>query len=118
MSYLNTDPTASKEDLLSAIRGAANQPHIPGLPLIPLATLLVKVSGEASESIADLKNHITELNKQNGRLQNWVVALALVALLATIVQTIVAVASYQSPLINSTRAEATPKPQPQVSAAP
>jgi hypothetical protein len=94
MSYLNTDPSVPKEDLLSAISAAATgQAHAPGLPLIPLATLLVKVSGEASETIADLKSHITELNRKNGRLQNWVIVLAVAALLATTVQAVVAVAS-------------------------
>jgi hypothetical protein len=45
---LDTDPTKPTEELLRNIRNAANQPHYPGLPLIGFATLLVKISQEAS----------------------------------------------------------------------
>ncbi len=94
MSYLDTDPTKPKQELLADIRAAAQQPHFPGLPLLPFANLLVKVGAEASETIESLKSHITELNEKNAKLQWWVVGLAIAAFISAVVQTIVAVAAF------------------------
>lgn len=91
MSFTDAKPTDSKENLLNDIFVAANQQHMPGLPLRPFAALMVKVANETGETVADLKAHITRLNDRNAKLQSWVVALALAALLSTIVQTAVAV---------------------------
>jgi hypothetical protein len=97
MSYLDADSTKPTQDLLNDIRAATQQPHFPGLPLLPFANLLVKVSYEASEAIDGLKAHISDLNEKNAKLQWWVVALAVAALLSTIIQTIFSVAAYVSP---------------------
>ena len=94
MSYLDTDPKKPTQELLADIRAATQQPHFPGLPLLPFANLLVKVGTEASETIESLKNHITELNEKNAKLQWWVVALAIAAFVSTVVQTVVAVAAF------------------------
>ncbi len=91
MSFTNANPTDSKESLLTDITAAANQGHMPGLPLRPLAALIVKVADEAAETVADLKEHITKLNKQNAKLQCWVIALAVAALIGTVVQTTAAI---------------------------
>ena len=68
MSYLDSDPTKPTQELLGDIRAATQQPHFPGLPLLPFANLLVKVSTEASEAIEGLRAHITDLNEKNARL--------------------------------------------------
>lgn len=94
MSYLDTDPNLPTQELLNDIRAATQQAHFPGLPLLPFAKLLVKVSGDASETIEGLKNHITELNEKNAKLQWWVVALAIAAFVSTVVQTVIAVAAF------------------------
>lgn len=93
MAYLNAKPTDSKEDLLRDIVTAAQQAHMPGLPLRPFAALLVKVGDETDETIADLKALIVHLDQKNSKLQFWVVALAVAALLASIAQIAVAVMS-------------------------
>lgn len=100
MSYLDIDPRKPTEELLADIRSAAQQPGHPGLALLPFANLLVKVSGNAEETIKDLKQHISDLNEKNGRLQNWVVVLAIASLLATVIQTAVSL-GYVTPA-NST----------------
>jgi len=91
MPYTDAKPTDSKENLLNDILAAANQRHMPGLPLRPFAALMVKVADETGETVADLKAHITRLNDRNAKLQSWVVALAVAALLSTVVQAAVAV---------------------------
>ena len=95
MSMFNRDPSKPYSELLANVQAAVSQDHAPGLPLLPLATLLVKVSTEANETIADLKKHITDLNEKNGKLQWWVVALAMAALFATITQTAIAVVTFR-----------------------
>ena len=97
MSYLNADPNKPTQELLSDIRAAAQQSHVPGLPLLPLANLLVKLGTEGSEAIDGLKAHITDLNEKNAKLQWWVVALAIAALLSTLIQTVFSIAAYISP---------------------
>nr|WP_297500012.1 hypothetical protein [Ferrovum sp.] len=98
MSYLDADPSKSKKELVNDILVAAvNQSKKPGLPLLPFGALLVKISEEASETITDLKNHITKLNEENAKLQWWVIALAVAALLSTLVQTVIAVTAYIYP---------------------
>jgi len=91
MSYLDAKPSDSKESLLADIMSAANQSHMPGLPLRPLGALIVKVADETAGTVADLKAHITQLNEQNANLQWWVVALAVAALIGTVVQTTAAI---------------------------
>lgn len=98
MSSLDADPSKPKKELFNDILDAAvNQSQRPGLPLLPFGALLVKISEEASETITDLKNHITKLNEENAKLQWWVVALAVAALLSTLVQTVIAVTAYVYP---------------------
>ena len=97
MSYFDADPTKPTQELLRDIQAATQQPHFPGLPLLPFATLLVKVSTEGSEAIEGLKAHITELNQKNAKLQWWVVALAIAALVSTLVQTVFSIAAYIAP---------------------
>ena len=97
MSYLDADPSQPKEQILNDIRSAAQQSHMPGLPLLPFGALLVKVGGEASETIAELKNHITRLNDENSKLQRWVLVLAIAALISTVVQTAFGVLAYVYP---------------------
>lgn len=88
MSFLDAKPTDSKDSLLSDIVSAAvSQRHAPGLPLRPFAALMIKVGDETAVTVADLKGHITRLNDENAKLQWWVVALALAALVSTLVQT-------------------------------
>ena len=48
MSYLDTDTTKPTQEILSDIRAAAQQSHMPGLGLLPFSTLLVRLSQEAS----------------------------------------------------------------------
>ena len=110
MSYLDADPTKPTQELLSDIREATQQPHFPGLPLLPFANLLVKVSTEGSEAIEELKAHITELNEKNAKLQWWVVALAIVALASTLVQTVFSVAAYVASPDSSHPSQAQSKP--------
>ena len=116
MSYLDKDPTKPTQELLSDILAAAQQRHVPGLPLLPFANLLVKVSTEGSEAIEGLKAHITDLNEKNAKLQWWVVALAIAALLSTLIQTIFSVAAYVAPPGNSQSAQ-TSSAQPEPSLA-
>jgi len=98
MSFLDADPSKPKKELLNDILDAAvNQRQSPGLPLLPFGALLVKISEEASETITDLKNHITKLNEENAKLQWWVIALAVAALLSTLVQTVITVTAYVYP---------------------
>jgi hypothetical protein len=106
MSYLDADPTKPTQELLSDIRAATQQPHFPGLPLLPFANLLVKVSTEGSEAIEGLKAHISDLNEKNARLQWWVVALAIAALVSTLIQTVFSVAAYVAPPAGSQSASA------------
>lgn len=80
MSFLDADPSKPKKELFNDILDAAvNQSQRPGLPLLPFGALLVKISEEASETITDLKIHITKLNEENAKLQWWVVVLAVTA---------------------------------------
>ena len=97
MSFLDAKPSDSKESLLNDIMSAANQSHMPGLPLRPLAALVVKVADETAETVANLKTHITHLNEQNEKLQWWVVALAVAALIGTVVQTAAALYALSAP---------------------
>ena len=101
MSFIDANPSHSKEQLLNDIFAAANQGHMPGLPLRPFAALVVKVANETAETVAELKAHITRLNEQNARLQWWVVALAVAALIGTIVQTGAAIYALQASPIRS-----------------
>jgi hypothetical protein len=111
MSYLDADPTKPTQELLSDIRAATQQPHFPGLPLLPFANLLIKVSTEGSEAIEGLKAHITELNEKNAKLQSWVVALAIAALVSTLIQTVFSVAAYVSSPVSSQPNQAQSTPQ-------
>ncbi|MDO8369292.1 MAG: hypothetical protein Q7S71_01000 [Candidatus Nitrotoga sp.] len=111
MSYLDAKPTDSKESLLNDIMAAANQSHMPGLPLRPFAALVVKVADETAETVSDLKAHITNLNQQNARLQWWVVALAIAALIGTVVQTAAALYALAAPSPSVAVGPAT-QPQP------
>lgn len=90
MSFFDTDPKKPIQGLLENVRSAAQQSHMPGLPLAPFATLLVRVSVEAHEAIESLKAHITSLNEKNAKLQWWVVALAIFSLIGTIAQVYIA----------------------------
>ena len=111
MSYFDADPTKPTQELLSDIRAATQQPHFPGLPLLPFANLLVKVSTEGSEAVEGLKAHITALNEKNGKLQWWVVALAIAALASTLIQTVFSVAAYIAPPGSSHSGQAQTAPQ-------
>lgn len=87
MSFLDTDPSRSTQEILNDVRAAAaNQSHMPGLPLVPASTLLVKIRGEMGQSIEDLKKLITALDEKNGKLQRAMVWLTVVTVLATLVQ--------------------------------
>ena len=97
MSFIDAKPSDSKESLLNDIMAAANQSHMPGLPLRPLAALVIKVADETAETVAGLKAHITHLNEQNAKLQWWVVALAVAALVGTFVQTAAAIYALAAP---------------------
>lgn len=98
MSFIDAKPTDSKESLLNDIMAAAGgQSHMPGLPLRPFAALVIKVADETAETVSDLKAHITKLNQQNARLQWWVVALAIAALVGTAVQTAAALYALAAP---------------------
>jgi hypothetical protein len=98
MSFIDAKPTDSKESLLNDIMvAAANQSHRPGLPLRPFAALVIKVADETAETVADLKAHISYLNDQNAKLQRWVVALAVAALVGTFVQTAAALYAVSAP---------------------
>lgn len=98
MSFTDADPSKPKKELINDIlQAAASQVDRQGLALVPFGALLVKISEEASETITDLKNHITKLNEENAKLQWWVVVLAVAALLSTLVQTVIAVTAYVYP---------------------
>jgi hypothetical protein len=94
---LDTDPNIPSDQLLRNIVHATQQPHFPGLALVPFATLMVKIAGEAEVTITKLQDHITHLDEKNGKLQFWVVALAVVSLVSTLVQTGIAVVTLQAP---------------------
>ena len=61
MSYLDADPTKPTNEILNDVRAAAGQSHMPGLPLLPFATLLVRLSQEASvtadKNLLNTKTH-------------------------------------------------------------
>ncbi len=102
MSFTDAKPSDPKEQLLNDISSSAiNQRHAPSLPLRPFAALMIKVADETADTVADLKAHITRLNEQNAKLQWWVVALAVAALIGTFVQTVVAIL----PLISTSKAD-------------
>lgn len=97
MALFDTDISKSDEELLSNIMAAVQQSHMPGLPFHPFSVLLIKISKKTGETIDDLKRHITELNHKNSTLQTWVMLLAIISLISTIIQTLIAVLTYFYP---------------------
>lgn len=79
MSVLDTDTTRPSNAILSDIREAATSQMQPGLALLPFATLLVKLSEEASVT-AD----------KNLRIQKNMIRLTVIILLISVSQLLVA----------------------------
>ena len=76
MSYFNIDPTRPVEELLGNVRRAATeQTNVPGLALTPFATLLVRLSQDASLT-AD----------KNLRIQHRMIVITCLVLAITIAQ--------------------------------
>jgi len=80
---LDRDTTKPTKKLLADIMSAAvNQSHMPGLVLVPFATLLVRLSEEASQT-----------TNQNMKIQSRMIVLTSIILGITIVQLLVAIIS-------------------------
>jgi hypothetical protein len=101
MSFLDTDTTRPAQEILSDIRAAATQQtHMPGLPLLPFATLLVRLSQEASVT-AD----------KNILIQKRMITITLIVLAISVAQLVLAFLQFQSSSpSNSQRIVATPQP--------
>ncbi|MBI2276490.1 MAG: hypothetical protein HYU74_03990 [Dechloromonas sp.] len=85
MSYLDADPTKPTDEILNNVRVAAVQSHIPGLPLLPFATLLVRLSQEASAA-AD----------KNLLIQKRMIVITVIVLAISIAQLVLAFLQFQS----------------------
>jgi hypothetical protein len=76
--------------------------------------------GNLQEHVVELHDHITNLNTSNTKIQQWVIALAVAALISTTVQTIVTVMAYVNTPTTETKSPAITvqpqKPAPQSSA--
>ena len=101
MSFLDADPNRPTAEILSDIRSAAaGQPHMPGLPLLPFATLLVRLSQEASAT-AD----------KNLLIQKRMIAITIIVLAISIAQLVLAFLQFQSSIPNNSQSiVAAPKP--------
>lgn len=84
------NPEASFDELQNSLHHAAQQSHSPGLGLISHAAILIKASNRTVIAVDELRAEIRRLDSKNGKLQNWVIGLAIASLLATCVQTYVA----------------------------
>lgn len=84
------DPEASFETLQNSLQQAAQQNVAPGLGLISHAAILIKTSKHTVKAVDELREEIRRLDSKNGKLQSWVISLAVASLLATCVQTYVA----------------------------
>ena len=100
MSFFDTDPTKPTPELLSDIRSAANHHGQPGLPLIPFATLLVRLSQEASVT-AD----------KNIQIQRRMIIITLIVLAISVAQLVLALLQFKASSPNDPqRIVATPQP--------
>ena len=97
---LGTDPTKPTQELLRDILAAAQQSHMPGLPLLPFATLLVRLSQESSAT-AD----------KNLLIQKRMIIITLIVLGISIAQLALAFLQFQAGVPNEPqRIVATPQP--------
>ena len=88
---LNADPNSSFEDLQRSLMVAVStNTQFPALGLISHAAILIKTSKNTVDAVDELREEIRRLDSKNGKLQNWVIGLAVVSLFATCVQTFVA----------------------------
>ena len=95
-----TDPTKPTQDILNDVRAATQQSHMPGLPLLPFATLLVRLSQEASAT-AD----------KNLLIQKRMIVITFIVLGISIAQLVLAFLQFQaSSPNNSQRIVAAPQP--------
>ncbi|MBC8018854.1 MAG: hypothetical protein H7X83_10105 [Verrucomicrobia bacterium] len=83
MSVLDRDPSKPSHEILADICEAATSQTQPGLAMLPFATLLVKLSREASET-AD----------KNLRIQKNIIWLTVIILLISISQLLIAFKSF------------------------
>ncbi len=66
MQVSDDEAAEKKKALLNEIQSTAvNQRHAPGLALKPFAELMIMVANETSDTISNLKKHITNLNEKN-----------------------------------------------------
>lgn len=82
---IDRDPNKPINVLLSDILMAAQQQGTPGLALVPMATLLVRLSNEASET-----------SKRNITIQNRMINITLIILGISAIQLITAIISVLS----------------------
>ena len=100
MSYLDADPTKPTNEILNDILAAAGQRHAPGLPLLPFATLLVRLSQEASVT-AD----------KNLLIQKRMIVITLIVLAISVAQLVLAFLQFQTSSPNNSQSiVSTPKP--------
>lgn len=100
MSYFDADPTKPTNEILNDVRTATRHSHMPGLPLLPFATLLVRLSQEASAT-AD----------KNLLIQRRMILITLVVLSISVAQLVLAFFQFQvSSPNNSQRIVAAPQP--------
>lgn len=93
MSYLDADPTKPTQEILSDIRIAATgQSHMPGLPLLPFATLLVRLGQEASAT-AD----------KNLLIQKRMIVITVIVLGISIAQLVLAFLQFQASSPNNSQ---------------
>lgn len=100
MSFFDADPTRPTQEILSDVRSAVGQSHAPGLPLLPFATLLVRLSQDASVT-AD----------KNILIQKRMIIITLIVLAISIAQLVLAFLQFQaSSPDNSQRIISAPQP--------
>ncbi|MHB1143801.1 MAG: hypothetical protein ACYCZS_02760 [Thiobacillus sp.] len=93
MSFLDADPNRPAQEILNDVRSAAtSQTHMPGLPLLPFATLLVRLSQEAS-AIAD----------KNLLIQRRMITITLIVLAISVAQLVLAFLQFQASVPNNSQ---------------
>ncbi|MDP3608001.1 MAG: hypothetical protein DID89_2727546010 [Candidatus Nitrotoga sp. CP45] len=100
MSMFDADPTKTSQQILNDVREATHQSHMPGLPLLPFATLLVRLSHEASAT-AD----------KNLLIQKRMIVITLIVLAISVAQLALAFLQFQTSAPNNSQSIVlTPKP--------
>lgn len=101
MSFTDADPTRPTQEILNDVKAAAlTQTHMPGLALLPFATLLVRLSQDASVT-AD----------KNLLIQKRLIVITLIVLAISVAQLALAFLQFQTSRPNNSQSiVAAPKP--------